>query len=788
MTALKWSVIAMAVGAILLAGTATFVYWMYGRDPNLPNISSLAEYHPKQVIKIYDADRRLIGELLGPDKTKERRTYVPYDKVPQIVIDAFVAAEDNRFWTHEGVDYWGMFRAFLTNVRSGRAKQGASTITQQVVKTFLLTPEKTFKRKIQEIILARRLEKALTKEEILSLYMNQIYFGNNRYGVQEAARFYFAKDVDKLSVGEAAVLAGLPQRPEELAPNRPRNQKAAKARQVYVLNQLVEMGKLPPAEAQKWIDAGIQVVANPFPDLGSAPEWVDLVQEELVRELKEQGKDERALDRLGGTVRTTLEPKLQAEAERALQAGLRGVDERLKTARPKRLVPKDKIDGVIAGLKKQLGKGGPVARKVHDAVVTAVHDEDRELEVDLGGWKGAIVLGGEDDRRFNPPDAKGHVKTPSERFKVGHVIEVTAAPANAPKAKHGRRVAFAPGPEGAVVVIDVRSRKVRALVGGYAVGRGDFNRATMARRQPGSSFKPFVYAAAIDARKATAAGRPPPVEGPYNDTAAVFEEVWRPQNYDKDHAGEVLLRHALAKSINTVAIKVTQEVSAEAVADLAARMGIEHELPRHISLSLGSGEVTPLELTNAMATFAAGGKTAKPRFVEAINGKATAPAAAREVLDPRTAYIVTDMMRSVVTSGTATRANSLGVPLAGKTGTSNDAKDTWFIGMTPDYVIGVWVGYDDPRPMGRETGGSTAVPVFVDLAKAMKLPNRSFARPPGIVEVKIDRRKGLLAPEGAPKSAVLSELFLEGTAPTTYAALEGDVTPENMHQTEFEED
>jgi penicillin-binding protein 1A len=795
LTVLKWSAIAAVIGAMLLVGTVAFVFWMYGRDPNLPDISSLAKYDPKEVIKVHDAQHRLIGEILGPDKAKERRTYVPYDKIPQHVIDAFVAAEDNRFWTHEGIDYWGMFRAFLTNVRSGRARQGASTITQQVVKTFLLTPEKTFKRKIQEIILARRLEKALTKEEILSLYMNQIYFGNNRYGVQEAARFYFAKDVDKLDVGEAAVLAGLPQRPEELAPNKPKNQKAAKARQVYVLNQLVEMGKLEPAEAKKHIEAGIRVADNPFPDLGSAPEWVDLVHDELVRDLKEQGKDERALDRLGGTVQTTLDPELQAAAERALQRGLRTVDERLKTARPRRHVAKDKLDAELEKLAKKLGKG-PVGREIYQAVVTAVHEEDRELEVDLGRWKAGIVLAGEEDARFGAPDAKGKVRTPSERFKVGDVIEVVAAPENAPKAKHARRrVAFAPGPEGAVVVIDVKSRKVRALVGGYAVKRGDFNRATMALRQPGSSFKPFVFAAAIRAGTATAAGRPPPNEGPYDDADVVHvDDGWKPQNYDKRTRGGVLLRYALSKSINTVAIKVMEEITKQKdnegapVAELAQQMGIGHKLPTDSSLALGSGEVTPLELTNAMATFAAGGKTAAPKFIEAIDGKVTPPSVAREVLDPKVAYIVTDMMTSVVKSGTGYRAAALGVPIAGKTGTSNDQKDTWFIGMTPDYAIGIWIGYDDPRPMGKETGGETAAPVFVELARAMKLPNKRFARPSGILDVKIAREDGLKAPEGMPKDKLTTELFLEGTEPKKEATLEGEVTPDNMHQTGFEED
>jgi penicillin-binding protein 1A len=487
-------------------------------------------------------------------------------------------------------------------------------------------------------------------------------------------------------------------------------------------------------------------------------------------------------------VQTTLEPKLQAEAERALQLGLRAVDERLKTARPRRLIKPDRIDAELGALAKKLGKG-PTGREFYDAVVTAVHDEDREIEVDLGHYKAAIVLRGDEDERWSPPDAKGNVKAPSERFKVGHVVAVTAAPPGAAKAKHAeRRVVFAPGPEGAVVVIDVKTRKVRALVGGFSVKRGNFNRATMARRQAGSTFKPFVYAAAIDARKATAGGGPPPIEGPFNDTAAVYEEVWRPENHGDTYEGEVLLRYALAKSINTISIKITKEVTPEVVAELATKMGIEHELPRHISIALGSGEVTPLELTNAMASFATGGKTAKPKFVEAIHGKPTPPSEATQVLDPKVAYIVTDMMKSVVTAGTASRAQALGIPIAGKTGTSNSSKDTWFIGLTPDYAIGVWVGYDDPRSLGHEVGGTTAVPVFVELVKSMKLQNKQFARPSGLVEAQIDRKSGLLAPEGAPKSTVITELFLEGTAPVTYAAKADEITTDNMVTKEFEGD
>jgi penicillin-binding protein 1A len=707
LTILKWTFIVGFACTALLVATVAFVFWMYGRDPSLPDYKKLSDYRPKQVIAVLDANDRRIGEIYGPDKRIERRTFVAYDKLPAHVVDSFVAAEDNRFWTHAGVDYWGMFRAFITNLKSGK-RHGASTITQQVVKTFLLTPEKTFKRKIQEIIIARRLEKSLTKQEIMTLYLNQIYFGNNRYGIQEASRFYFGKDVANISIGEAALLAALPQRPEELAPNRKKNQAAAKARQIYVLNQLVTMKKLQPADAQKWIDAPIAVVEDPFPLMDSAPEWIARVRSELLDDLKKQGKKEDELDRMGGTVRTTLDPGMQANAQRALQNGLRAVDKRHKIGRARRTVKADAVDAEIAKLAKSF-PGKLKAKETYDAVVTAVHDD--ELVVDLGNYKAAIVLGDEIDERFNPESKKA-----SERFKVGDVVEVAISEG---KAKHAdKRVAFAPGPEGAVVVIEVKTRKVRALVGGYQSKKYGLNRATDAKRQPGSSFKPFVFGAGIESGKFTAGTRVP-------DTLQHFEQVgkaWKPKNYDGKTDGFVLLRNALARSINTVSIKVAVDTTPQAIVAYAHKLGIQSELPAETSIALGSGEVTPLEMTNAIATYAAGGIYANVRFVEAINGKATAAAAGERVVDEKVAYVVTDMMRSVVTSGTGHLANALKIPIAGKTGTSNDAKDVWFVGFTPEYAIGVWIGYDEPKGMGKETGGTTATPVFVELMKTMNQP------------------------------------------------------------------
>ena len=781
---LKWGVLAGLFAGALLVATAAFVFWMFGRDPNLPDYKQLSDYRPKQVSIVLDGNDRRIGEIYT-----ERRTYVPYEKVPPIVFDAFVAAEDNKFWTHAGVDYVGMFRAFIANLRAGKTKQGASTITQQVVKTFLLTPERTFRRKIQEIIIARRLEKALTKQEILTLYVNQIYFGHRRYGIQEAARYYFGKDVEKLNVGEAAVLGSMPKEPEILANSlHGKKPERAKERQIYVLNQLVAIGKLSREEAQKWIDAPIQVVKEPFPDLGIAPEWVEVAREELIKD-----KGEAGLDSLGATVRTTLDPSLQTIAQRALQAGLRKVDQRQRIGRPHRSVKPDKIADEVARLGKRLGKGGPQAKEVYDAVVTEVFDADQEVVVDLGGWKGALVLGTPEDARFNPV-VDGATKRPGERFKPGDVVEVTVGAselvaathddADEPKRKTGpthapHRVAFAPAPQGAVVIIENRTRKVRAMVGGYALKAGDRNRALKAHRQPGSSFKPFVYAAAIDSGKYTPATT-------VNDAPEVFD-LWKPKNYESGKfEGPVLLRHALKKSINTVAIRVTYDLKPETIAALAHKMGIVSELPREMSLALGSGEVTPFEMTNAIATLAAGGKAQPARFIEAVDGKALPAPASEQVLRPEVAYVVVDMMRSVVTEGTAQAANKLGIPVAGKTGTSNEGRDVWFMGMTADYTIGVWIGYDQPKSLGKgETGGTTAVPVFVDVVAAMGQPAKAFPRPPGVVEVTIDKLTGLVAPDGAPKGTTRSEVFVEGSQPTEVAAMPGDVTGDNVVTDEY---
>jgi penicillin-binding protein 1A len=765
---LKWGAIATllvgALGAAALAG----MFWIYGSDPRLPKIGQLSDYHPKQVTRIYSADGQLIGEIY-----EERRTFVPIERVAPAMVNAMVDAEDASFFEHGGLDFSGMLRALWVNVRHGETRQGASTITQQVVKTLLLTPERTMRRKVQEIILARRLEKALSKNEILTLYLNQIYFGHGRYGIEEAARFYFGKSAAELNVGEAAMLAGLPQSPERLSPLK--HPDAAKARQTYVIEQMARHGHLSAAEAKQWIDAPIRVVKDPDPALGAAPEVVDMVTKELT---ERYGADK--LMRLGLNVRTTIDFELQASARTALENGLEAVDTRHKYTGPSAHLDGAAREKRLAQLKKELPDAGPKGNDSYDAIVVSVSDEHGELLVDLGGWRGAVVLA-PDDRRYNKDK-----KAPSARFSAGDVVRVRLAPdrgpAQTPETKGA--LALALGPQGAIVVIDPRNRHVLAMVGGHSYQPGDFNRAARAKRQPGSAFKAFVYAAAIDSGKFTPASV-------VNDAPEVYD-LWKPKNYEAgSFKGPVRLRTALALSINTVAIRVMHDVGPPAVIGLAHAMGIRDELPAELSLALGSGVVTVEDMTNAFATFAAGGVFAPPVLITQIGDEAIAPPPTAQALRPETAYVMTSMLESVVNEGTGVAAKKLKRRIAGKTGTSNEGRDAWFVGFTPDLVAGVWIGFDDMRKLGRnETGAHAALPVWMDFMKvAIKTRGaKTFKQPAGVVVARIDRRTGKLASPGEVEGETMDEVFLQGTAPTEVAPAAGEADPNTFVIDQMDED
>jgi penicillin-binding protein 1A len=537
---------------------------------------------------------------------------------------------------------------------------------------------------------------------------------------------------------------------------------------------MVRHPHIPADVAQRFIDAPIRIVGDPYPRLGAAPEWVELARKALAAKFGEDG-----VDKAGVEVKTTLDLATQKTAREALRHALEAYDARQKYGVPLRRLTGKALDAELASLAKKQ-KAGPAVGKELRAIVREVHDADRELVVDLGSSKAVVLLGLPGDHRYNGKDKK-----PSERFGAGDLVRVmktkTALPADR-KPVHGDVwLELSPGPEGAVVVIDPKTRDVLAAIGGYDAGAGEFNRATMARRQAGSTFKPFVYAAAIDSGEFTAAS--------IVDDAPEVYDLWKPENHEKGaFVGPVRLREALAKSINTVSIKTTYDIGPERVAKLAHAMGVESTLPTTLSIALGSGEVTPLELTNAFATFAAGGKAAPPRSVVVIGDTAQPPVAGRQVLRPEVAGILVDMMRSVVAEGTGGAARVLKQEVAGKTGTSNDAKDAWFVGMTPELVIGVWVGYDDfERALGRgEQGGRTAIPAFIELVKTLGKHGGHFERPAGLVEAKIDRKSGLLAPEGAPAATWYTELFVAGTAPVEIAAAPGEIDPSSLINDQYD--
>jgi penicillin-binding protein 1A len=760
---------ALAAGAGLVG---LFVY--FGNDPRLPTVEKLKDYRPKQVSRVLDRNGVIIGELGA-----EKRTFVPFDQIPKVLVNAVVAAEDADYWNHAGLDYRGMLRAFIENVLRGRTAQGGSTITQQVVKTFLLSPERTLRRKVQEIILARQLSEKLSKEQILELYLNQIYYGHGRYGCEEAARFYFGKSVRDVDIAEAALLAGLPQSPERLSPRK--HPEAAKNRQRYVLGQLAERGYLDRALAERLGAQPIRIARDTAPSPELAAEAVDSVY----RVLAEQFPGTPAAQ-LGLVIQTTIDAKLQLLARQALERGLEDLDQRQGFRGPVGHVEGKALArhvAVLAALR--TGKNTP---QIFDGVLSAIERDAADprggrLVIDVGGVTGFVDLAQE------PRYAKG-AKPLTERLLVGDLVRVRFAPERA----HGEAkasdssgsdkgdaatrggqlpLALEMGPQAAMVVMNPHTRQVLALVGGYDFRPGGFDRSQRAARLPGSAFKPIVYAAAIESRKFTPASI-------LNDAPDVYDR-WKPQNYEKEEfRGPVRLRTALAHSINTVAIKLLEQVGIPAVRDMAARVGITSPIADDVGLALALGATTvhPLELANAYATFADSGRRASPLLVTRFGDRTIDVPAAVVGLQPDVAYVVVSLLRSVIQEGTAVSvAGRLRRPAAGKTGTSNNLRDAWFVGFTPDLLAAVWVGFDDQRKLGRgEAGAKTALPIWTEfMTKALAgQPITDFAQPPGVVVQRIDKATGLLPPPGKEISAdSFDEVFLEGTVPTDTAPAPG---------------
>lgn len=740
-----WGLGLLGTGMVLGAGTIAGVFWYYGRGVEGIDVAAIRDYRPPQVTRIVARDGTVIGEIFT-----ERRTLIKYKDIPTHVEHAFLAAEDADFYNHEGMDYVGMVRAMLSNLEAGELRQGASTITQQVVKNFLLSPERTFERKIQEILLARRLEQALTKNEILELYLNEIYFGHGRYGVEEASRFYFGKSVREINVGQAAMLASMPKAPGKFSPFK--DPQRVKDRQIYVLKQMVKHGWLAPQDADGYIEKPLELSPQTGEvSVAGAQEFVDAARERLIAMYGQE-----RLDRLGATVTTTVDLKLQAQARAGLLEGLVAVDRRqgyghkIKPAKEKEQ-------------KKILDKGREAPLQVgavYPAVILA-----RDPAVPEAGF--AAQVG----------DAKVIVKVPpryddpklslDEQFPTGGItmVRVTALAGAEGVPAGWAQGEIGSGPQAAVVVAAVDSGEILAMIGGEDVQRGDFNRALAAKRQPGSSFKPFVYGAALASQKYTAATL-------VADSPEIYEK-WRPTNFEADeYRGDIRLRVALTHSVNTIAIKLLDAIGFDAVQTFARAAGIRGELANNLALALGVSELTPVDLLTGYLTLARGGSYVEPAFIRKIEiaGEPTwAPdRAPQQNLRDDVVFILTSMMTSVVEEGTARAARSLGRPVAGKTGTSAEHRDAWFAGYTPRHVAVAWVGFDTPKKIGKgETGGKAALPIWIAAMQAAEAgqPPMAFV-PPASVQVRtIDKRTGLLAAPDAKPEDTMEEYFIAGTEP-----------------------
>jgi penicillin-binding protein 1A len=771
----RWKKIAIALtalvflGGLAAVGSLAGLFWIHGRELDELDGARLRAYRPPQITRIYARDgESLIGEIFS-----ERRTFVSIESIPVSVREAFLAAEDADFYHHHGLDYWGMTRALVANVRAGRLTQGASTITQQVIKNFLLSPERTLKRKVQELVLARRVEDTLGKDKILELYLNGIYFGHGAYGIEEAARLYFGVSVQELDLGQAALLAALPKAPGSSTPYK--NPKRAKERQVYVLRQLVAKGFVKEGAVEGHIQAPLNVV--PLSESRAvergAEEFVD-----AIRMFLREKYGEEALDRLGARVVATVDLPLQRFARESVLSSLRELDVRQAYGR----ATKAQTPARQAEILKEVGQ--PKANQVYPAVVD-------ELPVGINAKSPGIAVRMGTVRVFVPV-AEGsryddEKLSLAAQFVSGGVTMVKARPASSSDGLPSEWWIgeLASGPEAAFAIADVASGEILAMIGGSAYESGALNRFTSARRQPGSSFKPFVYGAALASKKFSAATL-------VSDSPQIYEK-WRPTNYESDvYRGDIRLRTALTRSVNTVAIKLADEIGPPAIIDFAKQAGIESELRPDLSLALGTSEVTPFELLRGYLTLARGGERSDLQLVASIttpDGEEWRPeVVSQRVFDQDSVFVLTSLMQSVTRSGTAAALAKLGIPLAGKTGTSAEVRDAWFAGFSRDYVGVAWVGHDLPKPLGRkESGGRSALPifsrVFAEVHKGKVVPG--FVPPAGVTIRTIDAKTGLLASSEALDNAKISpspdieegffeEYFVAGTEPKDFAPLTGE--------------
>jgi penicillin-binding protein 1A len=732
-----------------LGGVGGLAAVFYHYAISLPAIGPLLEgYDPPETTRILSRDGTVIGELFV-----ERRTVVPIKRIPKVMLNAVIASEDADFRRHKGLDYMGIARAIYTNLVRGRLSQGGSTITQQVARTFFLTPKKTYERKIREMLLTKRIEERLTKDEILFLYLNQINFGHARYGVSEAARYYFGKDIEEITLAEASLLAGIPKAPTSYSPIT--HPEAAKKRRVYVLGEMEKLKMISAAEAKAAAMAPIDIVKTARIDHGLAPEVVSYAVES-VREIV----DLKTLKQGGYTIETTIDTALQRAARQVVVKGLEAIDTRHGRVAPYKRNKQ----------KRKLPRGALREGRIYWSKVVRRDREAGVIEVEVGDRRGYIDLTAA--RRYNPK------KLDAGAFaEVGAKLRVSLA--SRPREGKPLELRLEMGPQAALVAIRPHDGSIAAMIGGDRVRPGGFNRATKAKRQPGSTFKPLPYLAAIQTGRYTTAT--------LLDDAPETHGEWQPQNaHEEEFLGAVRLREALARSLNLPSVKLITDIGPEMAVALAHRMGVTSKLEPVPALALGASAVTPLEMAAVYAVLANRGVREPPRVVQRIikpDGTeiplVSEPSA--QVVSEQEAYIMTSLLKSVVQGGTGARAMQLKRPAAGKTGTSDDQRDAWFVGYTPDFACAVWVGYDDYRSIGaKEYGSRAALPIWTDFMTRAHEGHikRDFAKPDGIVTLAIDPQSGLLAFEGL--EGAINEVFIDGTEPAEVATPPDLISPESF--------
>lgn len=746
--------ICLFCGLLACGAVWTLFYWA-SRD--LPNISKIADYNPPQATTVLTRN----GEVLGTLYT-EKRYVISLAQMSRFLPLSFLAAEDDSFYTHMGVDPVAIVRAAINNFRRGKAGEGGSTITQQLIKQLLLTSERSYTRKMKEAILAYKLEKNLSKEEILTIYLNQIYLGDHAYGVEAAARTYFGKHASDLTLAECAVIAGLPKAPTRYNPYR--DPQAAKDRQMYVLGRLRTLEWINQEEYEQAIKEPLVYWSMPDGMTGPAMWYLEEARRLLVEfftepNLKALGIDtdksgEDYVYEAGLTVHTAMVPAQQTAGGMALRRGLEELDKRQGWRGAQPSIQQADFQTTTEFTPDDLAGGAWVK-----ALVTKV--EPKEAQVDLGsGYTGIISVAHMSWARKPDPRVAAQnapsIKNATQVVAPGEIIWVSAlgsaASGNSIPAKEQKyepekinkstpiplRLQQEPEVQGALASIEPQTGDVVALIGGYSFGESHFNRATQARRQPGSSFKPVIYSTALDfgfTPSSIVLDAPLVYVNPYTN------EVWRPSNYEHNYKGELPLWQALALSRNTCTVRVAQAVGVDNVIERAKALGLEPDFPRELAISLGAVAVSPLNLTQAYAAFANQGLGVRPRIITLIQDSKGKDIYVQEpehwqALTPQNAYMMATLLKNVVNAGTGSRAKIEGRFIAGKTGTTNDEHDAWFVGFTPYLVTGVYIGYDQLRSLGRlEQGGRTAAPIFRYYRSEVEelYEAQDFAMPEGII-------------------------------------------------------